>query len=291
MKSKLRREGSHGPNTEETKYDLESAKLRAVNDVIAIITKAENSETTACIQELCQFIDCLGKENAAIIEEVIKIFWADKPREELKIFESFYLSLLSYHPSYTRMIIRSTLKMFIPDEETKPKIELALLHQNLHHFLKKYLKKLKGERKELVKQVISVFPFYKSHPQKVISFVKGLLEMFKYIPDRRSDILEIVYEKCIQIDASISRPQLKKFSSIKEVASKGDEVEVDSGEGDSEDEDDEEEENVVLSEADKRLCESMDQCMDLLLGFIIPKSSDDPDETDKDLESGKLHST
>jgi len=27
--------------------------------------------------------------------------------------------------------------------------------------------------------------------------------------------------------------------------------------------------------------------MDLLLGFIIPKSSDDPDETDKDLESGK----
>ena len=273
------------PATKESESEAESSKTEAVNDVIAIIGKVNSLELIKCLHELCKFVDCFGKGHSAIVEEVVKIYWADKSREDIKVFEKFFLSVLSYHPYYTRIIIRSTLKMFIPDQDNMPKIGLDLIHQNLHHFLKKYLKKLKGERKELIKQVISIFPFFKAPSEKVVSYMRCLLEMVKYIPDRRSDILEIIFEKCIQIDAGISRPQLRKYCALKEKAEKGDDVGVDSGEGDSEDEDDGDD-TVPLTEVDKRLCESLDQCMELLLNFILYKPPIESSETDKDPGSG-----
>ena len=46
---------------------------------------------------------------------------------------------------------------------------------------------------------------YKNPNILQVSYLRGVLEMYDYIPDRRSDILEIVMEKAIQLDAGISR--------------------------------------------------------------------------------------
>jgi len=257
----------------------QTATKQECDDMLAHIVESKGRGLALCIEELRKYVSLFDREQSPIMQQIIQIPVINKEPDVFSSFQRLLLSLAGQHPFYSKIIIKSMLRQLMPSKQAEnPEIFSYAATQNVHLFLKKFLSKFDREKKEMVKLVANVFPFFKLSAEKLASYCYGVLRIYSYLPEKRSELLEMVVEKCIQLDASITRAHIRSFAAKLNRDRKervGDDSDADDGkvqeekeEDASDDEEEEDEEELVLDPLDERLCENLDKFLEVVFEFL-----------------------
>lgn len=271
------------------KFIEKSATPQELDDLLAHFLRNSGKGLAQCLDELRRNICSFDKSHFPLITQIAEIPWSGLDNSVFKSLKKFYLNLASYHPCYTKTIIRCLLRQFMPMMEGEKILQASpIVNLQIHDFLKKFLRKHPGEKKELLKQIVSMFPFYKLSSDKHSCYVRGLLEMYGYLADQQKDLIEIIFEKSIHLDAGISRTHIRSYAYYEEKEQKERQSEDERddkspeksitmhGYDEEEDEEDKEEEQEaypILTSSEKRLGENIDLCMLEIFKFLRNETS------------------
>jgi RNA polymerase I-specific transcription initiation factor RRN3 len=267
---------------------LSSADISQLLDYI--LDNKEDDRIIFALEKLRENVDNIDSDQTELIEKLVNEPWASRPSDQSKAYQQFFISLLSHHPSYCKVIIKSLLKQFKGEEGQDIENYInyipipSLVQKNTNRFVKIFLRNFPRERKELLKQIQNNFPYYKRPDTSVLRYLEGILGMYKYMSDAGKDILEIVIENLIKLDASITKQTQRKYAAHLnnsqqekseesgekryETVKHGGEAAVDSS---SDSEDDISNDTIheeTISPIEKIQCTKMDLSMQILFNFV-----------------------
>lgn len=206
-------------NVGEILAKMVDGKLEA-GQLETILSELEASRGPALViwlQGLTEHVHTLDSELQSLVEQILQLSWTDQSQEVVSAYQRFLISLLSAHPVYNRAVIRSLLKKFSPSEtgrkdEQNQVQELSPSTLNVHSVLKDILKLSKEGRTQLVEQLNQTFPFFKHSPSKLIPFTRAATAIAQYIgPGGQTAVMEILLEKVIKLDASLTRQDITSY--------------------------------------------------------------------------------
>jgi len=158
------------------------------------------------LEELQANITVLGSHQSeqmeGLVMELLKLQWADQSKAVVTAYKSFLVNLVSANTRYTRAAIKALIGNFkggIRESDSN-------VFRNTHEVLKGLLTVSPvGARDEILQQIDLRFPFYKMAAYKQVCYVSAVVEMSKYVADSRQQVLCLLMEKIIKIDAHLSR--------------------------------------------------------------------------------------
>lgn len=128
--------------------------------------------------------------------------------------------------------------------------------QLVHNLLRKSIEVMPMIPVTLRKQIRFEFPYFKQANFKIVGYIDNLFKLLEYCPSMICDVLELIFENLVLLDVNVSREQIEE----------------------TEDNDEEWQEVAADEEADKMklpLAETLDVCMERVLGYFHKKYSDD----------------
>ena len=135
--------------------------------------------------------------------ELLKLSWADQGETVARAFIEFLVSLISANVKFVKPAVKILVENL---KGTNDQISDPDLLQNTHEAFKGMLEVAPlTSREEILRQIVNRFPFYKMPTYKQICYISSVLEMSRYIPDSREQILRLVMERLIKLDAHLSR--------------------------------------------------------------------------------------
>jgi len=178
-------------------------------EVSLIIGLLENVRGPSLVMWLDAFqanITVLGRHKSDVIDglvmELLKLKWADQGKGVVKAYKSFIVNLVSANTRYTRAAIKSLIGNFkggVRESDSD-------VFKNTHDVLKGLLSVSPvGARDEILEQINLRFPFYKQAAYRQVCYISAVVEMSGYVADSRMQVLCMLMEKLIKLDANLSR--------------------------------------------------------------------------------------
>jgi len=178
-------------------------------EVSLIIGLLENVRGPSLVMWLDAFqanITVLGRHKSDVIDglvmELLKLKWADQGKGVVNAYKSFIMNLVSANTRYTRAAIKSLIGNFkggVRESDSD-------VFKNTHDVLKGLLSVSPvGARDEILEQINLRFPFYKQAAYRQVCYISAVVEMSGYVADSRMQVLCMLMEKLIKLDANLSR--------------------------------------------------------------------------------------
>lgn len=178
-------------------------------EVSLIIGLLENVRGPSLVMWLDAFqanITVLGRHKSDVIDglvmELLKLKWADQGQSVVRAYKSFIVNLVSANTRYTRAAIKSLIGNFkggVRESDSD-------VFKNTHDVLKGLLSVSPvGARDEILEQINLRFPFYKQAAYRQVCYISAVVEMSGYVADSRMQVLCMLMEKLIKLDANLSR--------------------------------------------------------------------------------------
>jgi hypothetical protein len=177
--------------------------------------------------------------------------------------------LITAKSEYAKIISSKIITKFIPDDDEghlwnkfgEPNEEMTEKLAMLHDLVRKLVEVIPMMSVTFKSNLLPNFPYIKQSSFKIAGFIYNLLKIPDYCPNMMHDIYEIVFEKVLEIDTSITRAEIE-----------------DSEEIDDDDEEEEEEfdEKIKSNQTDSDvmklpLAETLDVAMNMLFKYFHSK--------------------
>jgi len=172
------------------------------------------------LKELQANISLLDLQMEHFVSELLKISWADQEAEVVEAYRGFLMNLVSAHAIYTKHAVRSLVTKFRPvvDEDSvviesksdqfsrKEKI----IFSNTHTVIQGLLEVAPfGVKDELIRQTDQMFPYIKSTAHKTACYISNIIYLRSYLPNGKTQILEILMERLVKLDAHVPRDEIE----------------------------------------------------------------------------------
>ncbi|XP_064636420.1 RNA polymerase I-specific transcription initiation factor RRN3-like [Lineus longissimus] len=240
----------------------------------------ENSDLIQYLKGLRECISDLGKDCEYLIGALLQVNWAYKSRAVVLEYQTVLLNLISAHSYYLRSCAKMLVKIFLPTFEKSPsatthitdaqreKDDQAFIH--VHGLLQSIAKIVPLTPQVLMPVLVGCYPFVTKDCYIHACYVRNLLQIAQYMPVLRKQILSLIVEKMLELDALAPRQDIQEVEDdVDEDMNIDDEVEM--FEMDSENE----ESTPPLSDTGQdekpmghKDANKLDQLMDILLQFI-----------------------
>ena len=137
--------------------------------------------------------------------ELLKLKWADQGEAVAAAFIEFLVHLISANVKFVKPAVKFLVEN-LKGSNKKDKIADSEMLHNTHEAFKGLLEVAPvTSRDEILRHIVGRFPFYKSTTYIQVCYVSALLEMTRYIPDSKEQILRLVMERLIKLDAHLNR--------------------------------------------------------------------------------------
>jgi len=185
------------------KGQLEEGDLSVV---IGLLESLRGPSLVMWLDELQANITVLGRHKSeqmeGLVMELLKLRWADQEKSVVEAYKSFLVNLVSANTRYTKVAVKTLISNF-KGGAMKSDSEVF---KNTHAALKGLLAVSPvGARDEILDQMNVRFPFYKMPAYKQICYISAVVEMSGYVVGSREQVLCLLLEKLIKLDAHLSR--------------------------------------------------------------------------------------
>jgi len=185
------------------KGQLEEGDLSVV---IGLLESLRGPSLVMWLEELQANITVLGRHKSeqmeGLVMELLKLRWADQEKSVVAAYKSFLVNLVSANTRYTKAAVKTLISNF-KGGAMKSDSEVF---KNTHAALKGLLAVSPvGARDEILDQMNVRFPFYKMPAYKQICYISAVVEMSGYVSGSREQVLCLLMEKLIKLDAHLSR--------------------------------------------------------------------------------------
>jgi len=185
------------------KGQLEEGDLSVV---IGLLESLRGPSLVMWLEELQANITVLGRHKSeqmeGLVMELLKLRWADQEKSVVAAYKSFLVNLVSANTRYTKVAVKTLISNF-KGGAMKSDSEVF---KNTHAALKGLLAVSPvGARDEILDQMNVRFPFYKMPAYKQICYISAVVEMSGYVSGSREQVLCLLMEKLIKLDAHLSR--------------------------------------------------------------------------------------
>jgi len=177
-----------------------------VSSVIGLLESLRGPSLVMWLEELQANITVLGSHKSeqmeGLVMELLKLRWADQGKQVVEAYKSFLVNLVSANTRYTRAAVKSLIGNFkggLRESDSD-------VFRNTHQVLKGLLAVSPvGARDEILEQINLRFPFYKTLAYKQVCYISAVVEMSGYVADSREQVVCLLVEKLIKLDAHLSR--------------------------------------------------------------------------------------
>jgi len=185
------------------KGQLEEGDLSVV---IGLLESLRGPSLVMWLEELQANITVLGTHKSeqmeGLVMELLKLRWADQDNAVVSAYKSFLVNLVSANIKYTKIAVKTLITNF---KGAASKSDSDVF-KNTHAALKGLLAVSPvGARDEILEQMNDRFPFYKMPAYKQICYISAVVEMSGYVEGSREQVLCLLMEKLIKLDAHLSR--------------------------------------------------------------------------------------
>lgn len=185
------------------KGQLEEGDLSVV---IGLLESLRGPSLVMWLEELQANITVLGRHKSeqmeGLVMELLKLRWADQEKSVVAAYKSFLVNLVSANTRYTKVAVKTLISNF-KGGAMKSDSEVF---KNTHAALKGLLAVSPvGARDEILDQMNVRFPYYKMPAYKQICYISAVVEMSGYVSGSREQVLCLLMEKLIKLDAHLSR--------------------------------------------------------------------------------------
>ena len=140
--------------------------------------------------------------------ELLKLKWADQGEAVAAAYIEFLVHLVSANVKFVKPAVKYLVENL---KGTNDKSSDSEMLQNTHEAFKGLLEVAPvTSRDEIMRHIVGRFPFYKMATYKHVCYVSALLEMTRYIPDSKDQILRLVMERLIKLDAHLNRDYIEE---------------------------------------------------------------------------------
>jgi len=177
-----------------------------VSIMIGLLDSLRGPSLVMWLEELQANITVLSRHKSEQIEglvmEVLKLKWANQGKEVAKAYTSFVVNLVSANSRYTRPVVQSLIFNFKGGARESD----SDVFKNTHEVLMGLIAVSPvGARYEILEQINLKFPFYKLPAYRQVCYISAVMEVSRYLPDSRDQVLCLLVEKLIKFDAHLSR--------------------------------------------------------------------------------------
>ena len=140
--------------------------------------------------------------------EVLKLKWANQGEAVATAYIEFLVYLISANVKFVKPAVRILVENL---KGTNDEISDSSMLDNTHEAFKGMLSVSPvASREEILRLIVQRFPFYKMPTYTQGCYVSSVLEMSRYIPDSRDQIMRLVMERLIKLDAHLSRDYIEE---------------------------------------------------------------------------------
>ena len=132
--------------------------------------------------------------------ELLKMKWADQGE-----FLEFLVHLISANVKFVKPAVKFLVEN-LKGTKKKDTVADSEMLQNTHEAFKGLLEVAPvTSRDEILRHIVRRFPSHDSPTNIQVCYVSALLEMTRYVPDSSEQILRLVMERLIKLDAHLNR--------------------------------------------------------------------------------------
>lgn len=182
--------------------------------MIGLLESLRGPSLVLWLTELQSNIAVLGSHKnekmGALVTELLKLKWADQGADVVNSYKNFMMNLVSANVKYMKAAVKALLLNFKRVKEEEKDTD-SRVFKNTHNVLKGLLTVSPvGARDEILEELSASFPFYKAPSYKQLCFIAASLEVTRYVANSKSQVLCILFERLIKLDAHLSRDFIDK---------------------------------------------------------------------------------
>lgn len=136
-----------------------------------------------------------------LVETLLDINWLQKTSEIIDLFHQFIINLLTAKNELVSICTVKILARLIPeDDEAKelinnlPTEQYKIKINSLHVLIKRLIEVIPMLPVTLRNKIPQMFPYYKHHDFKILTYISNILEILSYCPSLMHDVLESTFE-------------------------------------------------------------------------------------------------
>ncbi|GAA5801802.1 RNA polymerase I-specific transcription initiation factor RRN3 [Helicostylum pulchrum] len=154
---------------------------------------------------LSQCVSLLDKSCATLVEAALQIDWSFRNRSFVNSYIDFLENLVSAHAFYVVPILNSIVQGFryrlhVPEGTI---ITRTISYERCHELLQCILQLIPTGANSLFVSLVRFMPHKRFNTAEQAAYIKNILYVSEYVPVLRKQILGIVIDQMVQIDAQI----------------------------------------------------------------------------------------
>ncbi|XP_045474464.1 RNA polymerase I-specific transcription initiation factor RRN3 [Harmonia axyridis] len=217
--SKVRFSLPHSQNVRKILQDfVKHNNTKDYQHLICLIRDSELTDDDLCslLKEANNCISLLNNDLRLFTEVLLKIQWANRNKDLVKEYQMFLLNLLAGHSFHASVVINNLVTLFLPYptdliwENGNPTEEDSKRFSNVHQVLETILERLPLSKDIFIEALYRYYPYFKRGVHMNDCYLYNLLEVVKYAPNLKYDILDFIFSKLIAIDVNVPRDFIKK---------------------------------------------------------------------------------
>ncbi|KAI9362771.1 RNA polymerase I-specific transcription initiation factor RRN3 [Pilaira anomala] len=182
------------------------------NELVEILSKDPSSPDAPStlklftwIVVLSQCVSLLDKSCATLVEAALQIDWSFRNRAFVNAYIDFLENLVSAHAFYVVPILNSLAQGFryrlhVPEGTT---VTRSKSYERCHEALQCILQLIPTGTNSLFVSLVRFMPHKRFNTAEQAAYIKNILYVSEYVPVLRKQILGIVIDQMVQIDAQI----------------------------------------------------------------------------------------
>ncbi|XXG94466.1 hypothetical protein Hte_000723 [Hypoxylon texense] len=259
-------------------------------DVDPTLPAKRRQELNIYLLSLASFSPRLGRACDGLVKSVLQCQWLGRDELFAKVYIQFLAALASAQGARLTQIITSVLERFVDSRPSDwavpnyPSVSREAAQQRLHVALRYILQLFPAAKPVLEHLIHTKYPFHDDPKRMHLAYVGNLLELRKYCPDLRAEIMDLIISRLIKIDVEMQmdfdnmddRLAAMVAMALQSSRENGNQDEEDSDESDAESVDSDESEDDEYSRVKtvKENIEKMDFILDTLFDVYTPSFAD-----------------
>ncbi|KAI8365984.1 RNA polymerase I-specific transcription initiation factor RRN3 [Radiomyces spectabilis] len=157
------------------------------------------------ISVLSQCVSQLDKSCATLVEATLHIDWAVRPRNFVDVYIDFLENLVSAHAFYVVPVLNMLVtgmkyRMRLPNYAV---VSRSTVYERNHEALRCILQLIPTAASSLFVSIVRLVPHKRFSSADHAAYVKNILEIAEYVPMLRRQLLGLVIDHMVQVDAHI----------------------------------------------------------------------------------------
>lgn len=234
------------------------------------------------------------KECNGLVKTILKCSWLGRDEEFLKVYTYFLAALISAQGTYLLPVLSMIVEKFTmtrPSEwslDDFPEISRATMRDRLHRSLQHLLQIFPSAGAVLENLLGNKFPFPDDSLRIHMAYIHNLLRVKDYAPSLREEILDLILNRVVKIDAQmqvdledldddITAAAMYALRENQRDPSQWEDEDIDDSDTESVDSDDPDyDQEAARIKTIKESVEKMDAMLDTLFAYYTPLIAPDP---------------